>query len=152
MLLVGLESLVSWRAAAASHDRDVANVSRNNTNAAMRDDKSPLSMASAATKSAATVVIATKKIASASSSDPQTLRAGQGLQEVSAGDAPVVRHPPGAETEMLRRQVAGFDKLIHRRQAELAARDAAQADNEKLIQSLRQENEQLRHQQPSSNP
>jgi hypothetical protein len=104
--------------------------------------------ASVLAKTSGTVALAAAKNAPAAvASDPQWLRAGQGIQEVSAGEPAVARHPPANENEMLRRQVEGFDKLIHRLQAELAARDVAQAENERLIQSLRQENEQLRRQQ-----
>jgi hypothetical protein len=116
--------------------------------AAQGEQPATMRTASVLTKTSATVALAAAKNAPAAvASDPQSLRTGQGIQEVSAGEPAVARHPPANETEMLRRQVEGFDKLIHRLQAELAARDAAQIENEKLIQSLRQENEQLRHQQ-----
>ena len=159
ILLVGL-GLVAWRSLVprdwlrpnavtvasgpAVHDNAAT------TAAAAAQGAEPLSAARAASSSLAKTSVtaaAAKQLPAGMASDPQSLRTGQGIQEVSASDPAVVRHPPANENEMLRRQVEGFDKLIHRLQAELAARDAAQVENERLIQSLRQENEQLRRQQ-----
>ncbi len=159
ILLVAI-GLVAWRSlvprgwlrpnAATVASGPAVHDSAATTAAAAAQVTEPLSTARAASsslvKSSATVATARKSPA-AGGSDPESLRAGQGIAEVGAGETPIARHPPADENEMLRRQVEGFDKLIHRLQAELAVRDAAQVENEKLIQSLRQENEQSRRQQ-----
>ena len=81
----------------------------------------------------------------AASVDPAALRATQGIGEVSVVPA-VAKKPPTDEVEMLRVQVDGFEKLIRRLQAELAARDAQQAEAQRQIEALRQEVRELHKQ------
>jgi hypothetical protein len=77
--------------------------------------------------------------ASVAASDPAAMRHSQGIAEVGI-DAPAVeRHPPADQVEMLRIQVTGFEKVIRKLQAELIARDAAQIESQKQIQSLQEE-------------
>lgn len=70
----------------------------------------------------------------------------QGVAEVSITDPQVPTHGTSDELSMLRRQVDGFEKLIHRFQAELVARDAAEAASQRQIEALQKENEELRRQ------
>ncbi len=76
--------------------------------------------------------------------DASELRKGQGIQEaaVSATAPPPLRD----QVEMLRSQVDGFSKYIQKLQAELAARDAAQAESRRQIESLRAEIDKLHKQ------
>ena len=72
------------------------------------------------------------------------LRHSQGIAEVGI-DAPAIeRHPPADQVEMLRIQVSGFEKVIRKLQAELIARDAAQIESQKQIESLQAEVAALR--------
>jgi hypothetical protein len=156
--LVGL-GLVAWRSL-ASQDRTLPNVgtmaqdtSTAKANLVARTSEPSTARPQGEAKGSMTLAAAaSNQPTPPAGPDPQAMRANQGIEEVVAGESPAARHPPADELEMLHRQVDGFDKLIHRLQAELAARDAAQMENEKLIQSLRQENEQLRRQQAGANP
>ena len=67
-----------------------------------------------------------------------------GLQEV--GVDPSRARPARSELEMLQIQVAAFEEVIRRLQGELQARQAAQADTNKLVAELREEIAQLRRQ------
>ncbi len=64
----------------------------------------------------------------------------QGVEEVGIAAPADARHPPTDEVEMLRIQVNGFEKVIQRLQAEIAAREKSQAQTAKLVQSLRDRN------------
>ena len=78
--------------------------------------------------------------------DSEPPHSDQGIAEVSVTDPQAPTHGTTDELSMLRRQVDGFEKLIHRFQAELVARDAAEAASQRQIEALQQENEQLRNQ------
>ena len=68
-----------------------------------------------------------------------TVRNSQGVEEVGI-DAPTrTRRAPADELEMLRIQINGFEKVIHKLQGEISARDQSQAETDKLIESLRAE-------------
>jgi len=71
--------------------------------------------------------------------DPATLRHTQGIAEVGIDEPAAERHPPADQVEMLRIQALGFEKVIRKLQAELVARDTAQIESERQIQSLQAE-------------
>jgi hypothetical protein len=106
----------------------------------------PSSQAAAATSK----VVATKPPAerrpSAVDLELERLRAAQSVAEVGITDTQAPSHGTSDELSMLRRQVDGFEKLIHRFQAELVARDAAEAESQRRIEALQKENEELRQQ------
>jgi hypothetical protein len=79
-------------------------------------------------------------------SDSSEFRRTQGIAEVGI-DAPATdRHPPANQLEMLRLQLSGFEKVIRKLQTELSARDAAQLESERQIESLQAEVADLRKQ------
>jgi hypothetical protein len=70
---------------------------------------------------------------------PAAIRHTQGIAEVGIDGPAVERHPPADQVEMLRIQALGFEKVIRKLQAELVARDAAQIESQRQIQSLQEE-------------
>lgn len=105
----------------------------------------------AAIPQTASVPLAPPVLSSASPSstanvDPAAFRHSQGVAEVGI-DAPAVeRHPPADQVEMLRIQVLGFEKVIRKLQTELIARDAAQMESQRRIESLQAEVAELHKQ------
>jgi S1-C subfamily serine protease len=69
-----------------------------------------------------------------------------GPQEVAVGAVDGRHRTPPSEVEMLRTQLAAFEKVIHNLQAELAARRAAEAQTTETIQSLQQQVRDLQRQ------
>ncbi|HEX3997692.1 MAG TPA: hypothetical protein VHX65_03980 [Pirellulales bacterium] len=88
----------------------------------------------------------------ASEPDPAAIRHTQGVAEVGIEPVAVERHPPVDQIEMLRLQVSGFEKVIHKLQAELMARDATEIESQRRIQSLQEEVASLRKQLGDKQP
>jgi len=136
-------ALLAWRIDRWQQSPPVAptpSVAQLGTHSAVADLHQP----SDSSASPATVAPASVAPASVASTDPAVLRHSQGIAEVGM-DAPAVeRHPPADQVEMLRIQVSGFEKVIRKLQAELVARDAAQIEAQKQIESLQAEVAALR--------
>jgi hypothetical protein len=74
-----------------------------------------------------------------SGAEASELRHTQGIAEVGIEAPAAERHPPANQLEMLRMQLTGFEKVIQKLQTELAARDAAQIQSQRQIESLQTE-------------
>jgi hypothetical protein len=94
----------------------------------------------------ASPVLSSGSANNAVAADPVPIRHSQGIAEVGIDEPAVDRHPPADQVEMLRIQTLGFEKVIRKLQAELAARDAAQIESQRQIQSLQAEVQELHKQ------
>jgi len=72
------------------------------------------------------------------------VRNSQSAGEVAVDSPARSRWAPATEAEMLRIQVDAFEKVIHKLQSEIDARNQSQAETEILIEKLRKEISQLK--------